>query len=496
MSRIVKYRKNSNVTDIKFYDVPATPPNVVLNGDGSDIDEYTVAMLHFDESATKDECGNSWSTSGYPTFGITLGGQDFTIDSWFYYDSSTTIGCRPFFISNNSSASINSFIGFYNGDSGFEFWFFNKHTTINFNPNASLNHYTILYLHSQAKAQLYINGTKMAELSVSGNTITVNSKPWDTADGSLTEDSTFTVTVAADSEYEAISKTFTVKNYHWGALNQTSPEQIQTAVRLGIAPLLWSVGDVTAGIAIAKTNLGTYVTNGDGKSHVNYIAAGNYYAKILGFDHSSDLETAGSHSIHFAIGCSSDGTKDLAFVENLTYYELYGLTYDSSYHKSVLAHKTTASNSGGWNSSKIKTFLNGTLLSNIDNAWTAVMADVTKYTDNTGNKSTSEANVTATTDKLFLLSLYEVFGSVNGNGRDTQRCNPYEANYQQQYDYYKNGASKIRYKHNATGTESRWWFRNPSLISNAQYSDVTTTGNDGTPYANYSYGVVPCFAIA
>ena len=126
------------------------------------------------------------------------------------------------------------------------------------------------------------------------------------------------------------------------------------------------------------------------------------------------------------------------------------------------------------------------------------MADVTKYTDNTGNKSTSEANVTATTDKLFLLSLYEVFGSVNGNGRDTQRCNPYEANYQQQYDYYKNGASKIRYKHNATSTACIWWLRSQQINTSkgTNYGYVAAAGTSGGANANYSYGVVPCFAIA
>ena len=44
-------------------------------------------------------------------------------------------------------------------------------------------------------------------------------------------------------------------------LNQTTPAQIQQAARLGIAPLLWSVGDLTSGISISETTLGTYWKN-------------------------------------------------------------------------------------------------------------------------------------------------------------------------------------------------------------------------------------------
>ena len=68
----------------------------------NDIDEYTKVLSHFDESATKDTCGNIWILTGNPSIdttnakfekalqlngnyislnsGITLGGKDFTID--------------------------------------------------------------------------------------------------------------------------------------------------------------------------------------------------------------------------------------------------------------------------------------------------------------------------------------------------------------------------------------------------------------------------------
>ena len=124
------------------------------------------------------------------------------------------------------------------------------------------------------------------------------------------------------------------------------------------------------------------------------------------------------------------------------------------------------------------------------------MADVIKYTDNTGNKSATEENVTATTSKLFIPAHYEIFGYIPVNTNNAQWQNPYEADYQEQYDYYKNGASTIRYKHNATGTACRWWLRSPSPSATTGYGNVSAAGNPTAPNAHYSYGLVPCFAIA
>ena len=318
--------------------------------------------------------------------------------------------------------------------------------------------------------------------SVSGSTVTVS---YVTADTEDTETAIVSVTIAETSEFEAITASFTVYNYHWGALNECTPAQIQTATRLGIAPLLWSVGDVTAGIKINQFALG---------SNTNFSTS-TWYAKILGFDHNKDLETAGQPSIHFALATHSNG-KDIAIIDTRTGNGTP--VYGNSSFISLLQHKTTASNSGGWNSSKIKTFLSGTLLSSIDSAWTDVMADVTKYTDNTGGTSGAEANVTATTGKLFIPSYYEVSGISTANtSSGVKTCtNTFEVAKQAQYDYYKNGASPLRYKHNATSTACTWWLRSPSILGTQGYLRYNSSGVGGGTVANTSFGVVPCFAIA
>ena len=123
---------------------------------------------------------------------------------------------------------------------------------------------------------------------------------------------------------------------------------------------------------------------------------------------------------------------------------------------------TSNTNSGGWEDSYMRSSICGTSKSNtsgrfmgaIPSALRNALKSVTKYTDNTGNSSTASSAVTATTDYIFLLSEYEVFGSCT-------YANSNEASRQQQYAYYSAGNSKIKYQHNSTGSSALWWLRSP-----------------------------------
>lgn len=117
----------------------------------------------------------------------------------------------------------------------------------------------------------------------------------------------------------------------------------------------------------------------------------------------------------------------------------------------------------------------------------AVMQPVTKYTDNTGNSSNSSGNVTTTTDYLFDLSEFEVFGT-------RSYANQYEQNYQLQYDYYKAGNTKIANNHTAVTTAVWWGLRSPYYSSSNSFVIVWT---DGSSYINFAYisgGLRPGFA--
>ena len=119
----------------------------------------------------------------------------------------------------------------------------------------------------------------------------------------------------------------------------------------------------------------------------------------------------------------------------------------------------------------------------------AVMKSTTKYTDNTGGGSNNASYVTATTDYLFLLAEFEVFGTRYG-------ANSAEQNYQLQYDYYKAGNSRVAYNHSAVSTAVWWWLRSPYYASSSSFRSVYTDGSSGYgSSACSSAGVRPGFCI-
>ena len=95
--------------------------------------------------------------------------------------------------------------------------------------------------------------------------------------------------------------------------------------------------------------------------------------------------------------------------------------------------------------------------------------------------------VTATTDYLFLLAEFEVFGT-------RSYANSYEQNYQAQYDYYKAGNSRVAYNHSAVSTAVWWWLRSPYYNTNNRFQNVYADGGNNYNFANYCAGVRPGFA--
>ena len=115
------------------------------------------------------------------------------------------------------------------------------------------------------------------------------------------------------------------------------------------------------------------------------------------------------------------------------------------------------------------------------------MQPVTKYTDNTGNSSNTSGAVTATTDYLFDLSEFEVFGS-------RTYANQYEQNSQAQYDYYKAGNSRVAYNHTAVTTAVWWGLRSPNYSNYNYFVIVWTDGHYNYISAFNSGGLRPGFA--
>ena len=234
-------------------------------------------------------------------------------------------------------------------------------------------------------------------------------------------------------------------------LNDNDWSVIKSVSDAGQGANYWSIGDrkaVTLNGTVGALALSSVTT----------------YAFIIGFNHNSTVE--GANRIHFQLAKTAlSGGADVCLCDS--YYGNTGGGFRMN---------TSQSNSGGWESSNMRTAIcgtslssySGTILAVIPAALRAVLKSVTKYTDNTGN-STAASAVTATTDYFFLLSEYEVFGSI-------LRGNSNEASKQAQYAYYSAGNSKIKYKHNATSTSAYWWLRSPGASSSYSFVYVDTGG--------------------
>ena len=258
-------------------------------------------------------------------------------------------------------------------------------------------------------------------------------------------------------------------------LNDTEWDIIKSVSDAGQGANYWSIGDrkaVTLNGTVGKLSLSNVTT----------------YAFIIGFNHNASVE--GTNRIHFQLAKTAlSGGTDVCLC-------------DSSYGSSVsttgyFSMNTSGTNSGGWESSQMRTKICGTSLSSysgtiiavIPEALRAVLKSVTKYTDNTANGDGSTASyVTATTDYFFLLSEFEVFGSISYG-------NTNEKNKQAQYAYYSAGNSKIKYKHDGTSNAARWWLRSPTASSSNYFVLVGIYGLGSSYSAHYSYGFAPGFCV-
>ena len=278
---------------------------------------------------------------------------------------------------------------------------------------------------------------------------------------------TGTVNVTASTNY-SITLSFVddvLNNNDWDTISEVSSA--------GEAANYWSVGDrkqVTLNGTVGSCTFSNYST----------------YAFIIGFNHNSSRE--GSNKIHFQLAKTAlSGGTDICFTDS---------SYNSSGSSAAFRMNTSNTNSGGWEDSYMrnsicgtsKTSTSGRFMGAIPAALRNALKSVTKYTDNTGNASTSSSAVTATTDYIFLLSEYEVFGSCS-------IANSNEASRQQQYAYYSAGNSKVKYRHTSTSSTAFWWLRSAYRCSSYFFAIVNTDGYVGSSNANNSLGVAPGFCV-
>ena len=255
-------------------------------------------------------------------------------------------------------------------------------------------------------------------------------------------------------------------------LNDNDWAKIKSVSDAGQGANYWSIGDrkaVTLNGTVGSLTLSNFTT----------------YAFILGFNHNSSLE--GANRIHFQLAKTAlSGGTDVCFCDN---------SYNSVISPAGgFCMNFERTNTGGWKDSLMRKILCGaeqggttvSILNVISDDLKSALKSVTKYTDNTGGSTAS--HVTATTDYFFLLSEYEVFGSISyGNTTESSK--------QAQYAYYSAGNSKIKHHHALTGTAVDWWLRSPYVGTSDRFVRVYLGGTVTATIADFSLGFAPGFCV-
>ena len=176
-----------------------------------------------------------------------------------------------------------------------------------------------------------------------------------------------------------------------------------------------------------------------------------YHVQILGFDHDDKSDGSGKAGITVSLKEIMTTTKKM---------------------------NTTNTNVGGWKDSEMRTYVNVNVYDNLSQEVKDVIKPVNKLTSE-GNRST---NIITTSDKLFLLSEVEIFGSTtwSASGEGSQ------------YQYFADGGSKIKYQ---TGSSSYWWERSPSISYTNGFCSVNYYGSANSDIAYMTNGVVFGFSI-
>ncbi len=343
----------------------------------------------------------------------------------------------------------------------------------------------------------------VATVSVSGTTVTIKHV------NQTTGTATITIKVAAGTNHTApANKTVAVTAQFMPtkkALNDQTWAEIRQVSDAGKGSEYWNVGDRKG--VLVKGTVGTLAVNT------------TLYVYILGFNHNSAKEGAGIHFGTFKSALTNGA--DVCLIDSYygSYQSYNGTKYFQMNHWGTSSNYNT--NYGGWKACDMRYDILGstnkapsgygaqkttsvvgydaptntatspvanTLMAALPSDLRAVMKPITKYTDSVGNSSNVAGNVTASVDYLPLLAEFEIFGT-------RSYANQYEQNSQVQYDYYKSGNSKVKYRHSSTGSTAIWWERSPYYYTNISFCFVTTGGGANYTSASISRGLAPAFMV-
>ena len=145
---------------------------------------------------------------------------------------------------------------------------------------------------------------------------------------------------------------------------------------------------------------------------------------------------------------------------------------------------TSNTNAGGYNSSLMKTYLDGEFFNSLESDLQDVITEYS-YQGSVGSQST---NLQTEEHKVFLPVEYNIFGATSyaaGTERTTGGA--------EQWSYYATSANRVKA---ANGASCAWWLSSPSDSASTAFCGVAASGAASNYAASGSIGVAPCFMIA
>ena len=217
----------------------------------------------------------------------------------------------------------------------------------------------------------------------------------------------------------------------------------------------WSVGDMRT------VSLSAMSATGVSESHV----AQDQQFVIIGIEH-DDLAEPINDKTKAAIT-----VQPLRMLSNKT-------TRESGYMNS------SNTNNGGWEGCARRTWCNNVFINALPFYLQSSLKSVNKKNFKVHNSST----ITTTSDKAFLLSETEIFGTITYSKANTEGT---------QYDYYKSSSNRVKYQGNATsqGSASYWWERSPDSSGSGSFCRVNGDGSAYCYYASSTYGLCPAICL-
>ena len=220
--------------------------------------------------------------------------------------------------------------------------------------------------------------------------------------------------------------------------------------------------------SITNTTSTVYIDFGDVHRKVNVgnkvtisLNGTDYAFDVIGFNHDT-LTTPTAYG-----AATATGKAGITF----QMHDLFATRYPMN---------SSATNSGSWKSSAMRTSTMATMKGYMSAAWQTAIKPVNKVSVS-GSGSTFLAETVS--DNCFLLAEIEIFGSTKYSvpgGEGTQ------------YAYYRAGSSKVKKR---DGSASSWWERSPASGSSNFFCAASSNGTATYEFANTNYSVSFAFCV-